>query len=245
MWDWLLSGPKTKNIPADPLKAYPSAEDAQTARAGGYGYGDPNDAYIEGKAGSTFGGFKKGGKVDPFVPVMPRGTVARTFDTPKVNMTGQSGISSGLLADNQDAWTRASLASNYVPVAALGLDGRNFTGDLSGKNANIAGMYRPGTDQGMFSSGTPSSLLHESAHRGLAMLKDQPGVPEWIQQRIGGPAEEGIVRHLMQRYAGDPEQGPMDIEQKRAAPDISKDGIAQLNAVVARMMQERRPRGPR
>lgn len=244
--DWLFPG-RTKTIPAEPLAAYPSADDAAQARAGGYGYGDPQSAYIEGKAGNVFGGFKEGKKVDPFVPKTPSGSLSQIWDKPRANLTGQSGINSGLLKDHQDAYTRAHLASNHLPIAALGLEGRNTTADMSGKATNIAGAYSADKDKAYFSGADPSSLLHESAHRGLALVKDRPELPERLRQRIGGSDEESIVRQLMQKYAGDPEQGPVDIQQKRIAAinPTPQNDIAALNDLVSKMMQERRPRGPR
>jgi hypothetical protein len=251
MWDWVrdIFGNSSRNIPAEPLKAYPSVEDAEQARAGGYGYGDPQSAYIEGKAGNVIGRTYPGRKVDPFIPKMPApGPLPKVWDNPQVNLTGQAGVSSGLLKDQQDAHTRASLASNYVPIAALGLEGRNTTADMSGVKMNYLGGYSPSKDKIYFSNTDPSSLLHEGTHRGIEMLRNRPEVPPDVRKRLTeGGGEESFVRQLMMDYAGDPEQQPMDLMQKRVArttPMPQKD-IATLNDLVAKMMAERRPRGPR
>ena len=252
MWDWVTRnlGFGQQNFPAEPLKSYPSVEDAEQARAGGYGYGDPQSAYIEGKAGNVIGRTYPGRKVDPFIPKMPQaGPLPKVWDNPQVNLTGQAGVSSGLLKDQQDAHTRASLASNYVPIAALGLEGRNTTANMSGvKGMSALGAYSPSKDKIYFDNTDPSSLLHEGTHRGIEMLRNRPEVSPDVRKRLtesGG--EESFVRQLMMDYAGDPEQLPQDLMQKRVArttPMPQKD-IAELNALVAQMMKERRPRGPR
>jgi hypothetical protein len=253
MFDWvrdLFGNTKSKSIPAEPLKAYPSVADAEQARAGGYGYGDPQAAYMEGTAGNVIGKFYQGKKVDPFVPAIPKaGPLTKVWDNPQANLTGQAGISSGLLKDQQDAHTRASLASNYVPIAALGLEGRNTTANMSGvKGMSALGAYMPSKDKIYFDNTDPSSLLHEGTHRGIEMLRNRPEVPSDVRKRLTeGGGEESFVRQLMMDYAGDPEQLPQDIMQKRVARTIpmpQKD-IAALNVLVAKMMQERRPRGPR
>ena len=253
MWEWLRSNlgfpsnSQTKYIPAEPLKAYPSVEDAEQARAGGYGYGDPQSAYIEGKAGNVFGRFRRGKKVDPFVPKMQEGSLSKLWDQPQANLTGQSGVSSGLLKDRQDAYTRAHLAANYSPVAALGLEGRNSTMDASGEDFNIGGAFNEKRDRMWFSEKDPGSLLHESTHRGLRQLGKDPRMSSSLRNRISGDGEEYVVRQLMAQNAGDPEQQPMDIQQKRIALQnpLGSLYLKELNDLVAETMKERRPRGPR
>ena len=250
MWDWMRRnlGFPSNEIAATPLAQYPTVADAEKARAGGYGYGDPQSAYIEGKAGNVFGGFKPGGRVDPFVPATPTGPLGKVWDKPQVNLTGQSGISSGLLKDQQDAYTRAHLASNYVPIAALGLEGRNTTADMSGADTTHSGAYNPYRDKMYFAGRNPSALVHEGAHRGLAMVKDRPELPSRLRDRINNMEnQETFVRQLMRDYAGDPEQTPYAAQMKRIV-DINptpKADIAALNDLVAQIMKERRPRGPR
>lgn len=240
--DWLFGAAKPQVIPATPLKEYPTAEDAAAARLAGYGYGDPNAAYIEGLAGKAFGGFAQGEKVDPFVPGKPRGKLSGIWDFPATDVMGKSGVSSGVQQQLQDAFTQAQLASNYLPVAALGLDPRVATADVSGREMTIGGAYSPVKDQLWFMANDPSVLLHEATHRGLKQVRDSGRV-----EMPTGDREEMLVRQLMESFAGDPEQAPLDIEQKKRAKinPFSEKDIAVLNKIVAEMVKERRPRGPR
>lgn len=244
--DWIFGG-GGKTFPAEPLKSYPSVDDARMAEAAGIGYGGINDAYLTGSAGQAYGKRTILPGIDAFIPSRPEGTLSDVFTSPSANIGGRGTDKSRQL---QDAFLRAQIASNYVPVGALGLDMRNVTGEVSGRKTNIAGAYRPGTDNIYFNANPddPSAVLHEAIHRGLTMLKDNPALPEAIRNRINSPmSQEYMVRQFMEQYAGDPEQGEIDKKQKAMAKisPLSKDDIDTLNSLSAAIVAARHPRGPR
>lgn len=246
--DWLFNrAPPTKTIPAEPLAQYPTVADALAAKEAQFGYGEPSSAYMEGQAGRAYGRFEPGGRVDPFVPGRPVGSLGKVLESPSATIMGRPGVSARTQEDLNTALIRAQLAANYLPAAALGLDMRNATADVSGREMTIGGAYSPRTDQMMFMLNDPSALVHEATHRGLRMVKGSSGLPADIERRIGSSEEEFLVRQLMQQYAGDPEQGPVDLQQKAIArinPASRKD-IDAMNSTIANMFKERRPRGPR
>lgn len=244
MWDWLF-GQANKSIPAEPLKSYPSREDAQFAQQAGIGYGTPNDAYIQGQAGRVYGQTAALPGIDAFVPAAPRGSLSSLWSTPTMDIGGRG---TPLAKQLQDAFTQAQIASNYLPVAALGLDPRHVTADVTGRQMNIPGAYNRTRDQAYFSVMDPSALLHEATHRGLTQLAEMEKLPSYIQSRLVDPArQELVVRQLMEKYAGDPEQGSVDLQQKSQAKinPMSRDEIALMNSYVAELMKQRKPGGPR
>lgn len=263
LWDWLF-GQTNKSIPAEPLgsypsredaqfvqsipakplKSYPSREDAQFAQQAGIGYGTPNDAYIQGLAGRAYGQQRALPGVDAFVPGAPR-SLSGLWSAPAADIGGRG---TSLAKQLQDAFTQAQIASNYLPVAALGLDPRRATADVSGREVNIPGAYSRPKDQIYFNITEPSALLHEATHRGLSQLVATGKLPRDLQDRVTNPTrQEFVVRQLMEQFAGDPEQGDADLIQKAQSKinPLGQDEIALMNAYVAELMKQRKPGGPR
>ena len=243
MWDWMrrnLGFPSNepRNIPAEPLREYPTKADALDARQGGYGYGDPQSSFIE-KGVPKFLGTNQGA-------MAPLGTDAAIQKMPQTRVPPEA---YGTINELRDDFTRAHLAGNYSPVMALGLEGRSTAADVSGTRKNVEGMYFPDTKSMWYSNTVmPSTLGHEATHRGLHLLAEDPRLPPAIKKRIvDHQANESLVRQLMRERAGDPEKGyvpPVELQRSISNRLPDKD-LAVVDALVAKIMQERRPRGPR
>ena len=240
MFDWVrdIFRHSPKNIPAEPLKQYPSVEDAQAARAGGYGYGDTQAPFIE-KGVPKFLGTNQGA-------MAPLGTDAVIQKMPQTRVPPEA---HGTINELRDDFTRAHLAGNYSPVMALGLEGRSTAADVSGTRKNIEGMYFPNTKSMWYSNTVmPSTLGHEATHRGLHLLAEDPRTPASIHNRILDPEKnEDLVRQLMRERVGDPEKAtiPSGLLSRSIANRVSDKDLAAVDALVAQIMKERRPRGPR
>jgi hypothetical protein len=266
--DFFRWGSGPKNIPAEPLKSFPSEEDARFAMANGLSYGTPNAAYLDGNAGRVIGAQENSGTV-PLPPARGEEDLRTanlgdflaasganyglagllTDKAPSVNATPDSLVPRETRDKISMSMTRAQLAANRIPVAALGLDGHQIRFDASGVPTNIVGAYRPTTDTTYAQLDDGSTLVHEAIHRGLTKLRDQPGFPEssGLHPHMSKSSEEYLVRHIMQHYAGDPEQGPADIQQKNVAainPPNPSD-IQKINDLAAALMAQKRPMGPR
>lgn len=245
-WDALFGG-GTKEIPATPLKQYPATADTLAAMAAGYGYGTPLDFPTAQVFGNSAPG-PRGNMV--FQPDVPQSHKAATApdSTTTVNMQA-GGIPISTIDSMKNDLYAAAIASNYVPLAALGLDPRKVNWDVSGEKMNIAGMYSPKNDRMYVSSGSSdnSTLLHEAVHRGIEKIRNDPALPKDIKRRMSGDNEEYFVRYLMEKFVGNPEQ---DTQAKNSAiinginPPNSGD-ISKLNEIIAGMIAKDKPRGPR
>jgi hypothetical protein len=245
----------TKTIEAPPLEHYPTSEEATQARAGGFGYGEPYSAYVEGTAGRVFAD-KKG-----VTPWEGRAGMSPFEMNPSslVELAGQAPTSQKVSPDVrdrlQDINTRAALATTHSPVATVGYDPRAATFDVSGKS-NYSGLYgvtnpetgrmfvrsRPGRDD----ANEASTVVHESMHRGLMQLREHPAyqkLPAKLRDRMEDfDQDEDLVRTLMARDVGNPEAGAF---AKEGGPSWSPDELALIDRVAQQMVKDRRPRGPR
>jgi hypothetical protein len=250
----------TQTIPAPPLAQYPTSEDATAARAGGFGYGEPWSAYVEGTAGRIFG--DKQGPVraegraglGPWELLDSDRAAVKVWQTPTTQRVPQPEQ-----ARLQDQMTRAALAAQHSPVAAVGFDPRHITTDVTGKsNLGALGLTRMDTGEIMSSSPPPGHRyadygvqvpVHESIHRGLLRLMDRPGIPDYLRQRIDPYNESGdheaLVYQLMARQAGDPDKPYASAERKFKGAQWTDDEIAILDKVAQQFIKEQRPRGPR
>lgn len=163
-----------------------------------------------------------------------------------------------------DVYARAALAANHIPLAALGLAPGNFTMDAVTDPArvNLAGLYSPKTDQGFVIPGESadfaSTLTHEAVHRGLQKLRESGSAPKFRENQVEPKAdEENLVRLIMQKLAGDPEEGDLAVKKKSNAYDafLSRDSvmgkyvdnyIQQMNtAASAEIVRRQQKMGPR
>jgi hypothetical protein len=235
------------------LANYPTSNDAETARRGGFGYGEPTSAYIEGTAGRIFGD-KKGalpmegrapadrvslhGDPDEFWNIANR---AWTTPTTQNRDPTQTKIL-------QSEMTQAALAANYSPLAALGFDPRMVTTDVSGRSklGALAGMTDPETGRMVYKAGDSATIIHEAMHRALLTLKDDKRLPARLQARLQNPAhEESTVRQFVKAQAGNPEKDEAARDQQGQGPQWTPEEMQIVNKLAQEKIAKNRPRGPR
>ena len=155
----------------------------------------------------------------------------------------------------------AAVAANKSALAGLGFDPRAvITSPLAPVQLNIRGQYNPATDTMWTDEKSPPTYVHESVHRGVEELRRAGLIarsPEEERrtgkQYIGPHDDEMITRAVMQRHFGDVERktpyaniGQIDSAKKAYLDD--ERGIAKLDALealAAKLIQQRTPRGPR
>ena len=265
MWDELkkLLYGEPKSVlapPAPPLTNYPTREDAEYARDYGFGYGTGNEGYVQGDTARVMGQMEGKLPVQTFVPHSAAGMslsqATGAVDNPK--MSRNLDLTRPANADIQQQMgttlAQAALAANRMPVAALGFDPSKAVFDTAIKNPTVMGSFSPkqdaiyaATPQG----GDPSAIVHESAHRGIRKLKEDPALAPLF--KLLPSDDEYIVRYLMAKQAGDPEKtgGEMDQKQRKSALGMFDSGLfsakdlEKLNRAAEEAIAARRPRGPR
>lgn len=275
--DWLTSlfssgPPPGKTYSAPPLANYPTQEDAAQARAAGFAYGSPLEPYANNQIarilakrapsvpgeGRWSGRESQPGMLQPWsARGMDLGAAARSATSnfsgiSELNRPGQE-VPKALL---EDVWMRAALASNRIPLSALGMDPRRTAIDTGiTHGANFGGVYSPRSDSIYSNLSGGDSLTHESTHRGIQMLRElrDPNVAHALKNL---PDEELIVRYLMATQAGDPENTGMEIDnqQRKEAMDAFNDpvwgstyrkNLGTLDAAAQQAIARRQPMGPR
>lgn len=253
------SKPAVTETNAQPLSGYPSVDDAREAVKYGFGYGTGNEPFIEGKRARIMGQTSSSGD---FTARSAQGM--STEEAPKAaNDERQSRMLDLGRMSNWDVrqklgpvFARAALAANRNPIAALGFDPNRSVMDVMMKNATVGGVYEPTADAiyANMSGTDPSSILHESIHRGIEKLRKNPEAAE-ILKRL--PSEEYVVRWMMKTFAGDPEKGIGSISDKQRQTAVDMFGndngwgpdyrvrLAKLMEIAANMRKEQRPGGPR
>ena len=260
--------------PAPKLSGYPSKEDAAFAAEQGFGYGSGNEDVLEGRTARVLGSerlptpvwegtklkMQTGGK--QFRPESAAGQLLSEVLT-SVDDDTRSKLVDLTLPENKairerlgTTFSQAALAATRNPVAALGFDPKRTVMDVVMQNANIGGAYSKKTDS-IYANLTgldPSSVLHESIHRGLQKLREtKPEAMEKLKEDL--PGEEMVVRYLMYATAGDPEKGIGSISDAQREESIMwfeksmlnsryKKGLKQLESLAAEAVKEKRPRGP-
>lgn len=237
--------PEDKTTPAAPLSNYPTQEDARKAIESGFGYGTGNEPYINAERGQVLSpGAHNLGEVF-------KGGFDKNVDLTKISNLG-------VRAKVGTALAQAALAANRNPIATLGFDPHRTLLDVSTEpeHAMLAGAYRPVEDK-IYANASPqlsSAIVHESLHRGLEIMKSDPKGKEMLGQLIRGDDDERLVRYMMYKFAGDPENVPDKYPaQKRQRADGIKrydnpednKRIDKLMEIAADIHKEQRPRGPR
>lgn len=275
--DWLnslfgSSPPPGKTYSAPPLEHYPTQEDAAQARAAGFAYGNPLEPYANNQIARIVGGQdapirgegRWAGRTSypgGFVPMSARGM--SEGDAARLATNRGSGVIELNQPTNEvprqlleDRWMRAALAANRIPLSALGMDPRRTAVDTGiTHGANIGGLYSPNADSIYSNLSGGDALAHESAHRGIEMLR-KTGDPRVEHALKNLPDEELIVRYLMSTQAGDPENTgmAMDMRQRQQALDAFNDPtwgstfgkmLGDLNTVAQEQIARRQPMGPR
>jgi hypothetical protein len=274
LWDWLtgstsaaaspqpaplaaLQSPPVRSKSFSPLPTtgpalqnYPTSADAVQARQGGFGYGDPASAYIEGTAGRIYGDKTGALPMEGRAPIPADGLslgalIGRGWQTPTTqNATPPQ------RAMTQDAMTRAALALNYSPLAALGFNPREITADVSGQSKfkrQLSGATDPETGRIFYQAGDPETIVHESMHRGLLKLVNDPRLPAYLRERIdpSNPDHESTVRQFMRAQAGNPETDRTALAQQAQGEQWTPQEIALVNRLAQQTIAKNRPRGPR
>jgi hypothetical protein len=241
-------------IAADPVTSYPTPEDAAYARKYDFGYGTGNEPYIQGNVARIVGAQQ--GK--NFVPLSAEGLTTGEATGLALDDRGSRNVDlrtpeTAPISDKLGTtMAQAALAANRIPVAHLGFDPSQAAVDVKMGEGNIAGAYSPSKDSMYISTGVsdPSAIVHESIHRGINKLKQDPAVAELLKKL---PSEELIVRYLMATQAGDPEKngGKVDQSQRASAmyvlgqSGMYKREMDQLNRAAEDAYAARRPGGPR
>jgi len=261
MFTWLMggapAGPPPPPMPAaalPPMEGYPTPEDAAYARKYDFGYGTGNEPYTQGNVARVLG--QQYGK--HFEPMSADGMKLSQVTSLALDDQGSRNIDlrtpdTAPVSDKLGTTlAQAALAANRMPVAGYGYDPGRAAIDVVTDDANIGGAYSPSKDSMYVGTGgpDPSAIVHESLHRGLKKLRDDPSLKDlW---RNLPSKEETIVRYLMAMQGGDPEKGggPVDQRQREEAlrvtdSGIFKDGFRNLNRAAEDAIARQRPGGPR
>jgi hypothetical protein len=254
MFQRLIGGsPAPEPIAAAPLSGYPTPEDAAYARKYDFGYGTGNEPYTQGNVARVVGEYRG----PNFKPYSAEGLNSReaislaTNDEASRNLDLRTPGTSDVGDRMGTALAQAALAANRVPVAGLGFDPSRAAFDVKIQNPTIAGMYGRKEDAIYAAlNPDPSAIVHESIHRGLEKLRQNPDLAGLFARLPA--SEELLVRYLMATQAGDPEQGggKVDQEQRQSALDLIGNGfyrkvLPELNRAAEEAYAARRPRGPR
>ena len=224
--------PKNSTLLSPPLSSFPDTEHARTALESGFDYGRPEGAYLTGETQRT--------SLED-----PRGHSLVSF-AEEVN---KSPISKGTKETGEE-YTKAALAVNRSPIAALGFspDKITTTPKLNTKEAVVGGAFNKKIDSGFAKDSV--SLAHETIHRGLGMMKEK--VPGFFK----GENEEVLVHYLMYRDMGDPNKGRGDasdnfrkhaiykFEQGNRSGEFQR-ALKELETEAQRIIAARRPGGHR
>jgi hypothetical protein len=253
----LIGGaPATTEIPAAPLSSYPTPEDAMYARKYDFGYGTGNEPYTQGNVARVVGTHRRDGK--NFIPMSAEGmstgeaTALALDDRGSRNIDLKTPDTYPVGDQLGTTLAQAALAANRVPVAAYGFDPSRAAFDTQFTDPNMAGIYSRNKDTMYINANAPdpSAIVHESTHRGLNKLRQDPAVARILESL---PDEETLVRYIMASQAGDPEKGggPIDVEQRDAAMKRFGNGknyglfMDRLNRAAEDAIASRRPGGPR
>lgn len=269
--------PPIKETMAPPLASYPSNDDAEYARKYGYGHGSGNEPFLNNEIVRSLGSYipnievDKKGKAKVGDPVFANAdsseaiTWARGADNDLERMSAViadprtnkaiTPMQSGGTENLNNSMMRGALAVNRSPIAALGFDPSKMVLDTvapKGKDYGFAGLYDPTRDNiyANFTGDTPSVITHESTHRGMKQLRKL--YPQEMAKAFSVlPDEEYVVRWLMHKNAGDPENlsggrretaikyfNNPDLKDKRA------ESLKQIEELAIEAIKNRRPRGP-
>jgi len=198
----LISGnpgnPGTTTLPpAPPLASYPTPEDALEARKYDFGYGTGNEPYTQGNVARVLGSKNSKGVFEPEsgggVPVR---NLTATVDDPAYsqNLDLKTPATYPIHDTLGTQLAQAALAANRSPVANLGFDPSRAVMDVEIAHPTIAGVYTPKRDAMYAAASEPSAIVHESAHRGIKQLKEDPALADLFNRL---PDEELLVRYIM------------------------------------------------
>lgn len=253
-------GTRTTETKAPPLSGYPSQDDAREALKYGFGYGSGNEPYIEAHRARVMG--------DSSGKQFRAQSAAGMMIDKAISAVDDEQLSKMLDLDKMENWklkeklgttfAQAALAANRNAIATLGFDPNRTVMDIVMEGANVGGAYHKKKDAiyANIDAVDPSSVLHESIHRGLQKLREKsPEAAELIKDL---PQEEYVVRYMMYKYAGDPEGkgGDIDLQQRKSGiwhfdenqgdwSGKNRKALDRLMEIAADLRAQQRPRGPR
>jgi hypothetical protein len=166
-------------------------------------YGSGNERFVEGGIKAT----KADGSEADVI------SIVKNFVDLQVGK-GPDGVKLRFVKDDAvgGAYARALAAIPHAPVAALGFDPRRTMTTSTAAPTADGGMTDPDRGGMWVDVRSPSSIVHESLHNGLARLMDSPDVPKAVKGKIAGLDEETLVRAFMHKHFGD-----IETDEGRAA----------------------------
>ncbi len=242
-WNKVTSDDKTKvtETKSDPLTKFPSQEEGLNAIKQGFGYGTGNEPYINAEQANI--------KTDGLIR-----DIGKMISSPsrKVDLTKFENIDQ--LAEITTMYAQAALAVNRSAIATAGFDPDRIGVSTKLGRLSVAGAYDPDSDRiwmNRIKDEPPSTIVHESIHRGLQMLREKsPEARELIKKL---PNEEFVVRYMMAKKMGNPEEGrgetaddqrKIALEMFNADPKFGKI-VDQIEEIAANLRAKQRERGPR
>lgn len=259
-WGKITGGDtKVSGTEAPPLSGYPSQDDAREALKYGFGYGSGNEPYIEARRARVMGdSSSKQFKAQSGAGLLLNQALGAVDDDRLGKMLDLDKMENWKLKEKLGTtFTQAALAANRNPIALIGFDPSRTVMDLVMKGANVGGAYEAKRDAiyANIDSADPSSVLHESIHRGLEKMRQKS--PEAAEIIRSLPSEEHVVRYMMYKLAGDPEGKSGEIDKKQRDSGIwmfssdkgdwtgkNQKALARLLEIAADLRKEQRPRGP-
>ena len=226
---------KTPTIAGDQTPRWPNQSDVTLAEKYNYTYGDRADAVVG-----------------------PNGRIKTTDNrTAMRELNRDDGPEFGdktkpISREQSDIFMAAKLAADKSPVAALGMDltKLHYSPPGSGPSLTARGAFNPQKDVKWADSENPSTIVHESIHRGMNELRKAK--PDDFQKIAGEWKEEILTRALMLKYYGDVELAGMDetIIQKQINParkvlEKAPDVLEKLERLAQEEIKNRKPMGPR
>jgi hypothetical protein len=240
----VLGQTPTKTTLAPPLTSYPSQEDARQAMAVNYGYGTGAEPYIQAQRAQIYD--------------RPQtGDLSAVMEAPSSNVDLTKFKNIDELNKIKTLYAQGALAANRSAIATLGFEPQASTLQTKMGKTNIAGITDPETGQmyvNVQEGREPSTIVHESIHRGLDKLRQASPEAADIMKKL--PNQELIVRYLMAKTMGNPEQGTgetADMQRQSALDyfmhpiygDPNRKNLEKLEDIAAFVHAQRRPRGPR
>jgi hypothetical protein len=218
-------------------KNWPTADDVELSRKYDLSYGDPSARFIE-----------------------PGKATIRSVDIKHLPAWFNDGLTKEIKQTEitpqlADALHRGWLASRKSAIATVGFDlSKTVISPKSPAMVSISGFFYPKDDVKWVDMKFESTMIHESLHRGLEVMRRQ----KILTEKLGSAEEEMLVRVLMQKFFPDLE---VQIDEKLVGRKLDnkesqairgKELLPKLTRLVddlenraAQYLARKRPMGPR
>lgn len=233
-----------------PLERYPDSRDVAFARQYGHFDTDPRSEYLNNERYRLLKG-------DPNPWMAGKGELGATEYSGEGlrNLNERAPQTKRLM---RDYYARGSLASKRSALAALGFDPAEVAADVTRPihTVNIAGSHSNLDNKIYANADSPTTLMHESIHRGINRLKDTPyWRPEFdrfnSREWSGHHNNEMATRYLMARRMGDAELNRQQRDEavykfeKVLGSERDLKLLKEMEMAASRYLASRNPRGPR